>query len=134
MASDLLSFPEEEELEYEEAIVQVVQPNDKRTTGLNLVTSRSCVHDKSSAAFLKACSLVREAAFWRAFYRQITKRTAFLAFDRSYFFALFCLFLAGLKLTESVQNLAHRVQKLWVQDKGKVILGTRMKVRDFLCT
>ena len=31
MASDLLSFPEEEELEYEEAIVQVVQPNDKRT-------------------------------------------------------------------------------------------------------
>ena len=79
-------------------------------------------------------SLVREGAFWRAFYRQIAKRTAFLAFDRSHFFALFCLFLAGLKLTESVQNLAHRVQKLWVQDNGKVILGTRMKVRDFLCT
>lgn len=92
MALDLLSFPEEEGLEFEVAIIQVVQTK----TGQNLVTSRLCVHNKISAAFMKACSVVRVAAFFGGlFYCQMAKRNAFLPFARCHFFTLFCLFVAG---------------------------------------
>ena len=53
---------EEEELEFEQAAIATVKQSSENCE--NLVTSRLRVHNKSSAAFLKGCSVVRAAAFF----------------------------------------------------------------------
>lgn len=122
---------EEEELEFEQAAIATVKQSSENCE--NLVTSRLRVHNKSSAAFLKGCSVAR----WFGWPRFLA---GFLPPNRqenhlcSHFFTLFCLFISyRLETDKTVQNLVQRVQKLWVQEIGKVILGTRMKVRDFPC-
>lgn len=110
------------------------KPSPHKRTRLNLVTSRLCVHDKSSAAFLTACSFVqarRPAPFLGGLFTTKSPREPpFLYSLCSISFLNTVLLVSGwLEIdkectkfspqSSKVMGSRHRKSNSWYDDEGK---------------
>lgn len=115
-----------EELAFEVAIVQVVQTK----TGQNLLTSRLCVHDEISAAFMKAC-LVIQVIVLAGFLLpngQEKRLSALCSMSFLHTVLLVCCWLKTVSNLQSFMGSRHRKSNSQYEDEGKSFSCTYLGV------